>query len=179
MKNCIKGKSCGATCIPRDRKCNKELNPEVQKAADFLANTVSLQKLAKSFRDRGFITTESHSDRVSTLVVEKTLDGNSVKLETMAYRGQKGIYFEVNVNGKFAVDESLPKAARIGLAKTMRGLILDAASRLPDGTKFWGVASGANEEHRESLIRWYGKMGFQTSGGNVSSIIRGGNLSKS
>jgi hypothetical protein len=174
-KNCKRGKPCGSSCISLSKECQKDLNPKAQESADLLARTVSLQRIA-AINKEDYKVYENYGNNSSSVSLHRSLGENEIKLELLAYRGQKGIYFEIDVNNKFSVDDSFTKGERIQIARQMREMILKVANKLPNGTLFWGVASGASEEHRNSLIRWYSKIGFKVSGGNISSLIQNGKL---
>ena len=39
-KKCVKGKSCGSTCIQSDRKCLKDLDPQLSPATSKVAELI-------------------------------------------------------------------------------------------------------------------------------------------
>jgi hypothetical protein len=51
-KNCVKGKSCGATCIARDERCLVELGPEASSATTKVAQLVQKVKKEGTYTPR-------------------------------------------------------------------------------------------------------------------------------
>lgn len=178
-RNCTIGRSCGSSCVSRNKKCVKELSPEAAKEASYLARIAALKKVSREI-EGAEVVEELYGDKTSHLVLATESYGGDmtdlISLEVMAHKGQNGLYFEIAVNGSFEEDDSFSKADKLRVARDMRNLITETVLKLPDGEVLWGVASGATEKHRDSLIRWYSKIGFNVKGGTISSIIRDGKL---
>ena len=52
MKRCTKGKSCGATCIFRNDRCELELGPELSKSLSTARSKIGVVKLYQQVRDQ-------------------------------------------------------------------------------------------------------------------------------
>jgi predicted kinase len=97
MKNCNKGKSCGATCIPGDRKCAKELPGKAGSALEELGELVHKGK--KQQKRRAFVMVGSPGSGKSTQASKLARDYNAVIVSGDSIREK--LYGDASIQGQW------------------------------------------------------------------------------
>jgi hypothetical protein len=64
QKRCTKGKSCGATCIFRDDRCELELGPELSKSLSNARSKIGVVKLYFNVKDQGIKGGQAKFERI-------------------------------------------------------------------------------------------------------------------
>jgi len=184
-RKCVKGWSCGATCLSREKKnCRNGLDGEPKKLADWLekqakpaAEVKKKDVVVRPLPDDVYLYERGNGERVYTFDV----DGADVDFATGPVRKGQPVTVLFSVAGMLNEGNILDAAAASSAAKKIFRIMQHDASTRPDGFEYETAAfdmdgKGAERAHAYEKIAGFSRPVNGAYGKNQYGIVRDGRI---